>query len=156
MDVDTHLGNKEVSTNAFLQSEAVKEEIAETNTKAIKRIKTGSNEICSHEDTAMENIMFSQESSQAMFEMGNMEPRKWYDVSKQLWNSQSTTSVRLCLRQAVFNTALTCGRNTTTKQKTHYEIRKRTKEIIRRSGIDGKMKRPSGSLNSPLVGQMLG
>ena len=47
MDVDTHLGNKEVSTNAFLQSEAVKEEIAETNPKAIRRIKTGSKKLYS-------------------------------------------------------------------------------------------------------------
>ena len=33
MDVDTHLGDKEVSTNALLKNEAVKEEITETNTK---------------------------------------------------------------------------------------------------------------------------
>ena len=45
MDVDTHLGNREVSTSTFLQSEAVKEEIAETNTKAIERTKIGSNKI---------------------------------------------------------------------------------------------------------------
>ena len=41
MDVDTHLGKKKVSTNAFSQAEAVKEEIAETNTKAIESIKIG-------------------------------------------------------------------------------------------------------------------
>ena len=34
MDVGTYLGNKEVSTNALLESDAVKEEIAEKNTKA--------------------------------------------------------------------------------------------------------------------------
>ena len=38
MCVDAHLGNKEVSTNTVSQAEAVKEEIAETNTKEIERI----------------------------------------------------------------------------------------------------------------------
>ena len=48
--VDTHLGNKEVSTNAFSQAGAVKEEIAETRTKAIQRIKIGSNKIYIREE----------------------------------------------------------------------------------------------------------
>ena len=33
----THLGNKEVSTSAFVETEAVKEETIQTNTKAIER-----------------------------------------------------------------------------------------------------------------------
>ena len=70
VDVDTHLGKKEVSTNALLESEAVKEDIADTNTKAIERIKIGSNKFCIREDLAKENMMFSQESSQAIFEIG--------------------------------------------------------------------------------------
>ena len=45
MDVETHLGDKEVSTNAFLKNEAVKEEVAETNTNAIERINICSNQI---------------------------------------------------------------------------------------------------------------
>ena len=73
MEVDFHLGNKEVSTNAFLESEAVKEEIAETTTKAIERIKIGSDEISIREDLVKKKMMFSQESSQAIFEMGNVE-----------------------------------------------------------------------------------
>ena len=73
MDVDAHLGNKEVSTNALSQAEAVKEEIAETNTKAIERIKIGSTKICIREDLAKKNMMFSQESGQAIFEMGNVD-----------------------------------------------------------------------------------
>ena len=73
MDVDTHLGRKEVSTNAFLLAEAVKGETAETNTKAIERSTIGSNEICIREDLEKDNMMFSQESSQAVFEMGNVE-----------------------------------------------------------------------------------
>ena len=73
MDVNTHLGDKEVNTNTFLQSEAEKEEIADTKTKAIEKFKIGSKK-CIHEDLAKENMMSSQESSQAIFEMGNVEP----------------------------------------------------------------------------------
>ena len=61
MDVDTHLDNKDVSTTALLEREAVKEIIAETKTKAIERIKISSNKICIREDLAKENMMFSQE-----------------------------------------------------------------------------------------------
>ena len=73
MDVDTHLGNKDVSTTALLEREAVKEIIAETKTKAIERIKIASNKICIREDLAKENMMFSQEYSQVIFGMGNVE-----------------------------------------------------------------------------------
>ena len=73
MDVDSHLSDKEVITNALLKSEDVKEEITETNTKANERTKSGSNKFCIREDLAKEKLMFSQESSQAIFEMGNVE-----------------------------------------------------------------------------------
>ena len=73
MDVDTHLSDTDVSTNAFLQNEAVKEELTDTNTKAIERVKIGSNNICIREDLANVKTVFSQESSQAIFEMGNVE-----------------------------------------------------------------------------------
>ena len=73
MNVDTHLCAKEVSTNALLKNEAVKEELKDTNTKAIERIKICSNKICIREDLAKEKMVFSQESSQAIFEMGNVE-----------------------------------------------------------------------------------
>ena len=73
MDVDTHRSNKEVSTKTLLQSEAVKEELTDTTTKAVERIKIGSNKNCIREDLAKENMMFSQESGQAIFEMGNVE-----------------------------------------------------------------------------------
>ena len=43
MDVDTHLSDTEVSTNAHVKNEAVKEKLTDTNTKAIERIKLGSN-----------------------------------------------------------------------------------------------------------------
>ena len=133
---------------------------------------------------------WSQESSQAIFEMGNVEliglvtsriqcpsclhyvfkgtilgacgklvrpARNWYDVSKQLLKfSKHPTSVCLWLLQGITNMALIYGRNTTTKQKTHFEVRKRTEEHLRRSRIDGKMTRPTGSLNSPSIGRMLG
>ena len=55
LDVDAHLSNKEVSTNTFLQVATVNEEIAETNTKEIERIKIGSNKICVRKDLAKEN-----------------------------------------------------------------------------------------------------
>ena len=73
MCVDAHLGNKEVSTNTVSQAEAVKEESAETNTREIERMQMGANKICIRKDLAKENMMFSQESSQAIFEMGNVE-----------------------------------------------------------------------------------
>ena len=72
METDALL-KKEVITDTFSQAEAVKEEMAEKNTEVIERIKIGSNNICNREDLAKENMMFSQESSQAIFEMGNVE-----------------------------------------------------------------------------------
>ena len=39
MNVDTHLSDKEVSTNALVKNEAVKEELTDTNTKALKKTK---------------------------------------------------------------------------------------------------------------------
>ena len=45
MDVDTHLSNREVSTKTFLQSEAAKEELTDTTTKAVERIKIVSKKI---------------------------------------------------------------------------------------------------------------
>ena len=165
-DVDTHLGNKEVSTNAFSESEAVKEEIAETNTKAIERIRIGSNKICIRENVAKENMMFSQESSQAIFEMGNEElielktsriqcPSCLHYVFKgtiicsfgkyirpdqelirrikaAFYSYQSTLHPYVyAYFKKVTSTALTCCRNTTTKQKTHYRVRKRAEENLR-------------------------
>ena len=52
MSVDTHLSNQEVNTNALVKNEAVKEELTDTNTKAIERIKIGSNKICIRADLA--------------------------------------------------------------------------------------------------------
>ena len=57
----------------FLKNEAVKEELTDINTKAIGRIKIGSNKISLREDLAQEKMLFSQEPSDAMFEMGNVE-----------------------------------------------------------------------------------
>ena len=49
---------------------SVKEELTDTNTKDIERIKIGSNKICIREDLAKENMMFSKESRQAIFQHG--------------------------------------------------------------------------------------
>ena len=72
METDAFL-KQEVITNTLSQAEAVKEEIAEKNTEVIERIRIGSNKICVREDLAKENMMFSQESNHAIFEMGNVE-----------------------------------------------------------------------------------
>ena len=73
MNVDTHLSEKEVSTDALLKK-AVKEELTDTNTKAVERNKTDSNKNGIRDDLAKEKMVVSQESSQATFEMGNVEP----------------------------------------------------------------------------------
>ena len=43
------------------------------NYQIIERVKIGSNKICIREDLAMENMVFSQESSQAVRDMENVE-----------------------------------------------------------------------------------
>ena len=73
MDVGTHLSDKEVSTSAPVKNEAAKEEFTDTNTKAIERIKIGSHKIFIREDLAKEKMVFRRESSQAIFEMENVE-----------------------------------------------------------------------------------
>ena len=50
----------------------VKEELTDTKKKAIERIKIGSNKICIQEDLAKEKMVFSKESRQAIFNMGNV------------------------------------------------------------------------------------
>ena len=50
------------------KNEAVKEELTDTNTKAVERIKIGTNKTCIREDLAKERMVFSEESSQAIFE----------------------------------------------------------------------------------------
>ena len=71
----------------------------------------------------------------------DLRPRQKYIMTS---SGSKGTSVRLWLLQGVTNTALTNGRNTSTKQKTHYEVRKRPEEHLRPSGIDGKMTRLTG------------
>ena len=68
--VKEEISEKEDITDMVSQIEAVKEE---ANTEVIERIKIGSNKLCIREDVAKENMMFSQESSQAIFDMGNVE-----------------------------------------------------------------------------------
>ena len=50
MNVDTHHSDKEVSTDALVKNETVKEELIDTNTKVIERIKIDSNKNCTDED----------------------------------------------------------------------------------------------------------
>ena len=65
LHVDTPLGDKEVSTNALLNDEA--------SNQAVERDKIGSSKICFRQDLAKEKMVFSQESSWAIFDMGNVE-----------------------------------------------------------------------------------
>ena len=65
MDVDTDLRGQEVTADALLKNEA--------NTEEIKRVKIVSNKTCIREDLAKDKMMFSEESSRAVFEMGNVE-----------------------------------------------------------------------------------
>ena len=73
MNVDAHLSDKEVSTDALVKDEAVKEEFTETKKKATERTKIDSNKVCIREGLAKEKMVFSQESSQPILEMGNVE-----------------------------------------------------------------------------------
>ena len=61
VQVGTHLSEKEVITDAFSNNEA--------NTQDIERVKIGPNKICIREDLAKEKVVFSKESSRAIFEM---------------------------------------------------------------------------------------
>ena len=73
ISVDTGLSNQEVSTNALVKNEAVKKELTDTNTKALKESKWVQIKFCIRGDLVKEKMVFSQESSQAFFEMGNVE-----------------------------------------------------------------------------------
>ena len=64
-DVGTHLSEQEVVTDALLKNKA--------NTQEIARVKIGSNKICVREDLNKDNMVFSEASSRAIFEMGNVE-----------------------------------------------------------------------------------
>ena len=188
MNVDTHLGDKEVSTDALVKTEAVKE-LSETNTKAIERIKTGSNKICVREDLAKEIMMLSQESSQGIFEMGNVERTELQTSMVQcpscLHNVFQGTNLCSCGKQHIrpdldmmrrtkavfevlkapcFRASLLTSRGykhgPNLGQEHHHKandvLRGATKEIFRPSGADVKMTRLTGSLNTPMTGQMLG
>ena len=65
VDVGTHLSEQEVVTDALLKNEA--------NAQEIERVKIGSNKICIREDPAKDKMVFSEESSRVIFEMGNVE-----------------------------------------------------------------------------------
>ena len=65
VDVGTHLSGQEVVADALLKNEA--------NTHEIERVNFGLNKICIREDQAKDKMVFSEESSRAIFEMGNVE-----------------------------------------------------------------------------------
>ena len=59
VDVGTDLSGQEVTTDTLLKNEA--------NTQEIERVKIGSNEMCIREDLAKDKMIFSEESSRAMW-----------------------------------------------------------------------------------------
>ena len=65
VDVGTHLSEQEVMTDAFSNNEA--------KTQEIGRVKICSKKMCIREDPAKEKMVFSKESSRAVFEMDNVE-----------------------------------------------------------------------------------
>ena len=65
MDVDTDLRVQEVAQGALLQDEA--------NTQEINSVKAGSNKISIRNDQTKDKMIFSEESSRTIFEMGNVE-----------------------------------------------------------------------------------
>ena len=109
-----------------------------------KLFKMGSNKICIREDLAKEKMVFSQESSQAVFDhhvytsfskeqfsahaASTSDPtRRWYDVSKLLLKySKHSAFVPHRSIQGVANTAPTCGRHTSTRRSL-YEVLKKGK-----------------------------
>ena len=66
METDAVL-KKEDITDMVSQIEALKEE---ANTEVMERIKFGLNKVCIRNDLAKKNMMFSQESCQAIFGIG--------------------------------------------------------------------------------------
>ena len=65
MDVDAQL-----NTHARLKDEAVEEELTETNTKAIERIKSGSNKFVFMTTWRKRRWCLAKKPAQAIFDMG--------------------------------------------------------------------------------------
>ena len=127
--VDTHVGDKEVSTHALFKNEAVKEEVTKTPW-------AHDEELDGVGSTYDEHFFVSLR----------------FDAPVLAHCVDDLPLHFICFAQKKKNTALTCGRNTSTKQKTHFGGPKRTEEEnLRRSGIDGKMMRPTGSLSLPKI-----
>ena len=65
VDVGIHLSEQEVVTDALFKNGA--------KTQELERVNIGSNKICIREDLAEDKMVFSEESTRAIFEMGNVE-----------------------------------------------------------------------------------
>ena len=66
------MSNQEIGASRYSHL-TEREALTDTNTKEIERIKIGSNKICIRKDLAKEKMVFSKESSCAVFAMGNLE-----------------------------------------------------------------------------------
>ena len=145
-------------------------------------MKIGSNKICVREDPAKEKMVFSKESSRAVFEMGNVEL---------IGSKKSSIQCPSCLHH-VFEGTLLCkcgklmkpdqdvmnrikeafeilkaphyrkspistrGSSVTTRLETHCGALQKAKEHLLQSGTDGKMMRPTGNLSMLIIGRMHG
>ena len=130
----------------------VKEELTDTNTKEIGRINIGSNKTCIREDLAKEKMVFSRESSQTIFKMGDVE---LIELKK------STIQCPSCLHCVFEGTFLcNCGEEAfeilkapfrASTVETHHEAPQKASEDLRR-----KMMRFTCNLIVPIIGRMLG
>ena len=99
MDVDIDLRVEGVTQDAILQDKA--------NTQEINRVKAGSNKISMRNDLAKGNMIFSEESSRAIFEVGNVE-------LIELKKTSETIQCLSCLK-CVFETICKMWKITTTQ-----------------------------------------
>ena len=89
VDVDIDLTVQEVAQDATLQDEAI--------TQEIDRVKAGSNKISIRNDFAKDEVIFFEESSRAVFEMGNVEQIELIKTSETIQCPSCLTYLRVWL-----------------------------------------------------------
>ena len=104
MDVDTDLRVQGVAQDEILQDEANMQEI----NQQVNRVKAGSNKISIRNDSAKEGMIFSGESSSAIYEIGSVE-------LIELKQTSETTLCPSCLNY-VFEGTIKCKRGKLLRQ----------------------------------------
>ena len=87
----------------------------EANTEVMERINIGSNKICIRSDLTKKNMMFSQESCQAIVEMGNVELIELKNFRVQCPS---------CLHHTFEGTIFSCGKHINPNKEMIQRIRK--------------------------------